>query len=191
MKPDFQSVIAATPVLLLRHDLCAAASDPQYTLGEPPVYIPLADYEIARQRLANPAMARAFDPEQPEALYSIKAQQGLLYLPYPYLVPGGRFNSMYGWDTAFPVFAWAGEHPQLMREQVDNQLYQILMYGKVLNANRTYHLSRSQPPLIAPMVQAVYTAAQGRDWKEFDGLGNYSSAKAWLAAALPDRKSVV
>jgi alpha,alpha-trehalase len=26
---------------------------------------------------------------------------GLLYLPRPYVVPGGRFNEMYGWDSYF------------------------------------------------------------------------------------------
>lgn len=185
MKTDFQSVIDATPLLLLRHDLCAAASDPQYTLGVPPVYIPQEDYEQARKLLADPSMAVPFNPEKPDALYGIDAQQGLLYLPYSYVVPGGRFNSMYGWDTAFPVFAWAGEHPQLMREQVDNHIYQIRMYGKVLNANRTYHLSRSQPPLIAPMVLAVYEAAQDRDWREFDARGMFASSTEWLAAVTP------
>ena len=28
-------------------------------------------------------------------------EHGLLYLPYPYVVPGGRFNEMYGWDSYF------------------------------------------------------------------------------------------
>src|SRR4051812_16351399 len=28
-------------------------------------------------------------------------QEGLLYLPNPYVVPGGRFNEMYGWDSYF------------------------------------------------------------------------------------------
>ena len=27
--------------------------------------------------------------------------RGLLYLPKPYIVPGGRFNEMYGWDSYF------------------------------------------------------------------------------------------
>src|SRR5262245_63314414 len=28
-------------------------------------------------------------------------EHGLLYLPRPYVVPGGRFNEMYGWDSYF------------------------------------------------------------------------------------------
>ena len=41
---------------------------------------------------------------------------------------------------------------------VDNFLYQIAHYGKVLNANRTYYLTRSQPPFLTSMVLAVYRA---------------------------------
>ena len=31
---------------------------------------------------------------------------GLLYLPHPYVVPGGRFNEMYGWDSYFIVLGF-------------------------------------------------------------------------------------
>ena len=30
-------------------------------------------------------------------------EPGLLFLPRPYVVPGGRFNEMYGWDSSFIV----------------------------------------------------------------------------------------
>jgi hypothetical protein len=44
VNPDFKQVIADTPRLLLRTDLCKAAHNPEYTQGNPPVYIPKADY---------------------------------------------------------------------------------------------------------------------------------------------------
>ncbi len=185
LAPDFDTVIDETPHLLLRDDLCKAASDPKYTVGVPPIYIPAADYERVYGLLSDPAVARPFDIREIASFYGIDARHGLLYLPYPYLVPGGRFNSMYGWDTAFPVFAWADEHPKIMREQVDNQLYQVRMYGKVLNANRTYHLSRSQPPLIAAMTLRVFHAMQDKDWRVADPDGIYRDAAEWLAMALP------
>jgi alpha,alpha-trehalase len=28
---------------------------------------------------------------------------GLLYVPHPYIVPGGQFNEMYGWDSYFII----------------------------------------------------------------------------------------
>ncbi len=93
---------------------------------------------------------------------------------------------MYGWDTAFAVFAWSHSFPRLMLQQVDNQLYQIRAYGKVLNANRTYYLSRSQPPLIAAMVLHIWHAAQHRDWAAFDPDGVHPDARSWLEAAYAD-----
>ena len=41
---------------------------------------------------------------------------------------------------------------------VDDFIYEVRHYGGVLNANRTYYLTRSQPPLLSEMVLAVYRA---------------------------------
>jgi alpha,alpha-trehalase len=82
---------------------------------------------------------------------------GLLYLPYPYVVPGGRFNEMYGWDSYFIVLGLeADRHEELAKDMVDNFMFEIEHYGGVLNANRTYYLTRSQPPFFTSMVRAVY-----------------------------------
>ena len=72
---------------------------------------------------------------------------GLLYLPHPYVVPGGRFNEMYGWDSYFIILGEiADNRVDLARGTVENFFYEIEHYGAVLNANRTYYLTRSQPP---------------------------------------------
>ncbi|MFP5206243.1 MAG: trehalase family glycosidase, partial [Acidobacteriota bacterium] len=82
--------------------------------------------------------------------------QGLLYLPNPYIVPGGRFNEMYGWDSYFIVLGLEAEHREgLAKGIVDNFLFEIEHYGGVLNANRTYYLTRSQPPFLTSMIRAV------------------------------------
>ena len=82
--------------------------------------------------------------------------QGLLYLPNPYVVPGGRFNEMYGWDSYFIVLGLEAEHREtLAKGIVDNFLFEIEHYGGVLNANRSYYLTRSQPPLLTSMIRAV------------------------------------
>jgi len=84
-------------------------------------------------------------------------EQGLLYLPNPYVVPGGRFNEMYGWDSYFIVLGLEADHHEaLAKGIVDNFLFEIAHYGGVLNANRTYYLTRSQPPLLTSMIRAVY-----------------------------------
>jgi len=89
---------------------------------------------------------------QPEDLKA----PGLLYLPNPYVVPGGRFNEMYGWDSYFIVLGLEADHREdLARGMVDNFLFEIENYGAVLNANRTYYLTRSQPPFLTSMIRAV------------------------------------
>jgi len=82
---------------------------------------------------------------------------GLLYLPEPYVVPGGRFNEMYGWDSYFILLGLEADHREaLAKGMVDNFLFEIENYGGVLNANRTYYLTRSQPPFLTSMIRAVY-----------------------------------
>lgn len=87
---------------------------------------------------------------------------GLLYLPNRYVVPGGRFNEMYGWDSYFIILGLLRNNRRdLARGMVDNFLFEIEHYGGVLNANRTYYLTRSQPPFLTSMILAVYEAQKG------------------------------
>src|SRR5439155_3766915 len=95
------------------------------------------------------------------------SDHGLLYLPHPYVVPGGRFNEMYGWDSYFIQrgLLRAGKLA-LARDMTDNFLYEIAHYGMILNANRTYFLTRSQPPFLTEMILAVYERTHDRRWLE-------------------------
>jgi alpha,alpha-trehalase len=100
-------------------------------------------------------------PRRIEKLADVRPEElsasGLLYLPYPYVVPGGRFNEMYGWDSYFIVIGLEADHREaLAKGMVDNFLFEIEHYGAVLNANRTYYLTRSQPPFLTSMIRAVY-----------------------------------
>ena len=104
--------------------------------------------------------------------------QGLLYLPHPYVVPGGFFNEMYGWDSYFIVLGLvADHHVKLALDMVNNALYEVENYGGVLNANRTYYLTRSQPPLLSAMMVAVLD-----DPASFH---DTAAKHAWLARAYP------
>jgi alpha,alpha-trehalase len=100
--------------------------------------------------------------------------QGLLFLPYSYVLPGGRFNEMYGWDSYFIILGLLHDRRiDLARGMVENFFFEIEHYGTILNANRTYYLTRSQPPFLTSMIMEVYNAekAAGHD------------DKAWLARA--------
>ena len=91
---------------------------------------------------------------------------GLLYLNNKYVVPGGRFNEMYGWDSYFIVRGLVEDKRiELARGMVENFFFEIEHYGAVLNANRTYYLTRSQPPFLTSMILSVYDAqkAAGRE----------------------------
>lgn len=100
----------------------------------------------------------------PKKTYQIR-KHGLLYLPYPYVVPGGRFNEMYGWDSYFILLGLLRDQEfELARNMVDNALYQVKFYGRVLNANRTYYLTRSHPPFLTRMVLAIYPYIQEQSW---------------------------
>lgn len=105
-------------------------------------------------------------------------EQGLLYLPKPYVVPGGFFNEMYGWDSYFIILGLiADKREALARDMVDNFLFQVQHYGGVLNANRTYYLTRSQPPFLGEMIRSVLDAPASFPGKQ--------EADAWLARAYP------
>ena len=100
--------------------------------------------------------------------------EGLLYLPEKYVVPGGRFNEMYGWDSYFIVLGLEHDgRSNLARGMLDNFFFEIENYGAILNANRTYFFTRSQPPLLTSMIREVY---------DHPASGTQPD-KAWLARA--------
>jgi len=114
----------------------------------------------------------------PEYVKSINNQPGILSLKLknetgvPFVVPGGRFNEMYGWDSYFEgVGLLLDDRLDLAKAMVDNFCYQIEHYGKILNANRTYYLTRTQPPFLSSFIREVY---------EHDG----SISKDWLKEVL-------
>jgi alpha,alpha-trehalase len=102
---------------------------------------------------------------------------GLLYLPNKYVVPGGRFNEMYGWDSYFILLGLLRDgRIDLARGMVENFFYEIEHYGSILNANRTYYLTRSQPPFLSSMIRDVYEA-------QIFSKNSSKSADLWLARA--------
>ncbi len=120
--------------------------------------------------------------------------EGLLYLPNRYVVPGGRFNEMYGWDSYFILLGLVHDHQSdLARGMVENFFFEIENYGAVLNANRTYFFSRSQPPFLTSMIREIYEApaspeqVAGPDpsFKPSDGAPKRAGTldPAWLAHA--------
>lgn len=86
----------------------------------------------------------------------------LLPLKYPSVVPGGRFSEIYYWDSYFTMVGLEkdGRH-DLARDMLKNFASLIDRYGHVPNGNRTYYLSRSQPPFFSCMIELI-AAHDGR-----------------------------
>ena len=100
-------------------------------------------------------LARPAAPPAP-ARDSLAPYRSLVPLPRPYLVPGGRFREVYYWDSYFTMLglAEAGK-TRLLHDITDNFAYLIGRFGFVPNGNRTYYLTRSQPPFLAAIVQLL------------------------------------
>jgi alpha,alpha-trehalase len=152
--------------------LADAAVDPKFRLAAGarwPVYLSRKESmkqveQTLRAQMTEEAFAKIELRQLADDPREIR-EQGLLYLPYPYVVPGGRFNEMYGWDSYFiQVGLLRDGEIELAKNMVDNFLYQTEHYGKVLNANRTYYLTRSQPPFLTQMVLGVYRKTRDRKW---------------------------
>jgi alpha,alpha-trehalase len=175
-----------TTLIRSHDDLIEALPDPkvEHEPGTPwPLYVAV-DVDTARvgRRLRRSLTADEWAqvnlkvlPENPREHMDQIDPHGLLYLPHPYVVPGGRFNEMYGWDSYFiSVGLLEAERVEMAKHMTDNHLYQVRHYGTVLNANRTYYLTRSQPPFLATMVRNVFRATRDT---------------AWLADAVPALKT--
>ena len=80
----------------------------------------------------------------------------LLALPYPYIVPGGRFDEIYYWDSYFTMLGLreSGEI-EMIENMMKNFASLIDRYGFIPNGNRSYYLSRSQPPFFSLMVELL------------------------------------
>ena len=80
----------------------------------------------------------------------------LVALPYSYIVPGGRFSEQFYWDSYFIMLGLAADNRWDMIEgMLKNYAYMIRKFGFIPTANRTYFLSRSQPPFFAQMVKLL------------------------------------
>lgn len=114
-------------------------------------YVPPAG-ETLRAHIEGlwPVLTRTTDTVDPRG--------SLLPLPKPYVVPGGRFREVYYWDSYFTLLGLASSGRwQQVRDMVDNFAWQLDQYGHIPNGNRSYYLSRSQPPFFSLMVDLLAT----------------------------------
>ncbi len=182
LKPILAYISTAWDALTRSMTDCKSIVDPKIDAA-PVLYLPAGMPEPASVKTMS-ASCKVRVEHLPAAIHQLGEVDpatiqppGLLYLPNKYVVPGGRFNEMYGWDSYFIVRGLLRSgRIELAQGMVDNFLFEIENYGAMLNANRTYYLSRSQPPLLSSMFVEVYAALKksGKD------------NPAWLARAYAD-----
>ena len=183
LKPILTYISSAWDTLTRSMTDCTSVVDPKIKVA-PVLYLPSGFAEPAAvQKLAEDCSVRVEHlPLEIKRLGEIDTAKiqphGLLYLPEKYVVPGGRFNEMYGWDSYFIIRGLLNAgRVELARGMVDNFFFEIEHYGAMLNANRTYYLTRSQPPFLSSMFVDVYQAVQKN--------GGHPD-QAWLERAYAD-----
>jgi alpha,alpha-trehalase len=165
-KNDYLYVPAADPVAVKYFQDLAQSDRARHRIPPLKVIVLPAPDQIDGQ------FVRHLDGEH--GLLSLKLEldpQGHPVRGVPYVVPGGRFNELYCWDSYFIVLGLLQDgRKDLARGMADNLLYEVQYYGKVPNASRTYYLTRSQPPFLTSIIRALY--------------GSGAVDKKWLASAL-------
>ena len=122
-----------------------------------------------------PSLTRPAEPADPRS--------SLIPLPGAYVVPGGRFREVYYWDSYFTMLGLIQDgRLDLVKNMLDGFASLVRTVGHVPNANRSYYLSRSQPPFLAAMVGLYATAADTARALEY--LGALEAEHAfWMAGA--------
>jgi len=157
----FADAVPREPAAAIRADYAQARKDADFSLREfvsrhftlPQRKLP----KVARQTNQD---VRTYIREMWTVLrrHPDEAEPGssLLPLPHPYIVPGGRFSEIYYWDSYFTMqgLMQDGQY-DLARDMLANIAALIDRHGHMPNGNRSYYLSRSQPPFFAAMVDLV------------------------------------
>jgi alpha,alpha-trehalase len=141
---------------------CSSLADPKLKT-QPVLYVPL-DFQVPADDLRRIQACKITLQKLPKRIVHMGdlkpedvPRHGLLFLPNAYVVPGGRFNEMYGWDSYFIIRGLIRDNkPEMARGMIENFFFEMDHYGSILNANRTYYFTRSQPPFLTSMIQAYY-----------------------------------
>jgi len=129
----------------------------------------LAHFEFERESASAPApppglpLARHIAALWPHLIRTTRNPPpygSALPLPRPYVVPGGRFRELYYWDSYFTMLGFGDAERSLRDDIIDDFVFELHAYGHIPNGNRTYYLSRSQPPFFFKMVGLTAPGAQ-------------------------------
>lgn len=163
-----------------------AAKDPKTIESPPRIYVPrgapeqYAYYSMIAKERPEMCLDVQWLPEgeiTAEFVKSLNLKPGMLALEMdaevgveeleqkelkglPFIVPGGRFNELYNWDSCFCAWGMLSSHSHIVKAIIRHFCFEIKHYGKILNANRSYYLGRSQPPFLTDLALRTYEATR-------------------------------
>lgn len=92
-------------------------------------------------------------------------QHSLIPVPNGFIVPGGRFQEYYYWDSYWIIDGLlVTGMTKTARGMIDNLLSIVERYGHVPNGGRVYYVRRSQPPLLTQMAKIYFDATNNISW---------------------------
>ena len=164
MYPDsktFADLVPKKRMKQLQREYRFAKKGPNFNLYE---FIRAHFYELSTRHpghVFKPDLSDTIEQHISRLWHDLERRQrrdkgSLIALPYAYIVPGGRFDEQYYWDSYFIMLGLAakGEWSRI-EDMMKNCAYMIRKFGFIPTANRTYFLSRSQPPFFSQMVQLL------------------------------------
>ena len=156
----FVDVVPKTKIKQIQQEFTIERENPDFNLHDfVNRHFYHVDGESTRPNIIDPSLTMR---EHIRALWptlerrATKRQGSLIPLPHPYIVPGGRFSEQFYWDSYFIMLGLAADnHWSMIEGMIKNYAYMIRKFGRIPTANRTYFLSRSQPPLLSHMVELL------------------------------------
>lgn len=157
----FVDLIPRTRMRTIQQEYKLAREDPNFDLRE---FVSRHFYEFAPHKAKEDFVT---DPhrtvsEHIHLLWDVLERRNrmnrgsLIALPRSYIVPGGRFSEQFYWDSYFIMLGLAADGRWKMLEgMLKNFAFMIRKFGYIPTANRTYFLSRSQPPFFVHMVRLL------------------------------------
>jgi alpha,alpha-trehalase len=154
---SFNDLVPRTSIQVIKQEYMMERGDPEFDLRD------FVERHFYRYETSKDKQFVADKNDTPEMhiskLWDVLERQNrlnrgsLLALPYPYIVPGGRFLEQFYWDSYFIMLGLVVDKKwKIVEGIIKNFAHMIRRYGYIPTANRTYLLSRSQPPFFSHMV---------------------------------------
>lgn len=155
----FVDLVPKTRVRALKKEYALARQDPNFQLAE---FVSRHFHALSSQipDAAVPKHPSGLSAREhvswlwPQLTRTTHKDRGSLFaLPHPYIVPGGRFDEQFYWDSYFILLGLVADQQwKMLHGMIRNYIFMADKFGFIPTASRTYFTSRSQPPFFALMI---------------------------------------